>query len=265
MDSAVRLDEAGEQRGVVVRDDEADFAGLREASSAGRRRGVRLRLVDTGKLTAVELEWLGQAGAEIYTSDLARRNLSEVVLISRACRRGGSAASFFHHGPLEAEGAEGRVDAAALREMAGSGVYLALSDKERPREPEALIPMAAAGRRGKSPMVYYHHRPVGPWLEGLAREGAWIHAAAPTPERDEDASGLRRTAAAAAESGQGLVLHVQGPVDPFRLEDLFAAGAYLVFETPPADFRSPLRPLEERAARRLPGLRAGYLYREFMR
>ena len=157
------------------------------------------------------------------------------------------------------------IDAGAVRDMAESGIYVALSDRAQPREPGTVLDLAASGRRGKCPLVYYHHRPLVPWLEDLGREGAWIHVVAPAKDEAADLPLLRRAAAAAAAAGQGLVLHVERPVDPFVVGDLFDAGAFGVFETPPTDFKSLSRPLEERAARRPPGRRAGYLYREFMR
>ncbi|MBM3294545.1 MAG: hypothetical protein FJY82_08470 [Candidatus Aminicenantes bacterium] len=265
MDPKMGFETEAEKRGLVVRDDEADFAALREAASGRKRREGRLRLVDSGRFSAVELEWLGKAGAEIYTSDRARPRAAEVVFLSAAARTGGAAVSFFHHGPLEPEEAGPALGLPDLREIAENGVYLALSASPRPRDPGTLVVLAAAARRGRSPLVYYHHGPLGPWLEDLAREGAWIHAVYPPPDGRGDDDSLRRTACAAEAAGGGLVVHVRKPADPNRLEDLSAAGARLVFERPPSDFRSRLRRLEERAARRPLDPRAGYLYPEFMR
>jgi hypothetical protein len=256
-----------EPRDLVVRDDEADFASLRDAAIACRRRGGRLRLVDGGRLSAFELEWLGKAGADLFTSDLARTSLSEFILMNAASRKGGARTSYFHFGPLgpEAAGApEATVGEAALREMAGSGVFIALSNTSRARDPERLIALAYDGRRGGSPLVYYHHGAVEAWLEDLARQGAWIHVGW-TIAHEQDAALLGQTADAAAAAGQGLIVHVDRRADPSSLEDLFAAGAYLAFETPPPDFRSSCLRLERKAKRRIPGARAGYLYREFMR
>jgi len=265
MDVTETFEADGQPRGPVLRDDEADFAALRDAALACRRAGVRLRLVDTGKLAASELEWIAQAGADLYTSDLARTSLAEIVFLSLASRKGGAATSYFHHGAFEPGRPEAALDAEAVREMAASGIFVALSDRARPRESDKLLSVAASARRGKSPLVYYHHRPLVPWLEDLGREGAWIHVVAPGKDEAADLQLLRRTAAAAAAAGQGLILHVERTLDAFAVEDLLDAGAFGVFERPPADFKSLVRPLENRAARRRPGARAGYLYREFMR
>lgn len=255
-------------RDFVVRDDEADFTALADAARACRRGGTRLRLIDAGRFTAFELEWLGEKGAELYTSDLARQNLSEFILMNAASRKGGAATSYFHFGPLDAEGIDApdaTLEGGALREMAGSGVFVALSNRMRARDPERLIALAYDGRRGGSPVVYYHHGAADTWLEDLARQGAWIHVAPPTLAEEEDVGRLGETAGAAEAAGQGLIVHVARRASLPGLEDLFAAGAYLMFETSPADFRSPYLPLERKAKRRIPGPRAGYLYREFMR
>jgi hypothetical protein len=255
----------GEPRDLVVRDDEADFAALLDAAIDCRRRGARLRFIDAGRFTVLELEWLAEKGAEIYTSDLARTNVSEIILMSAASRKGGAATSYFHHGPLDLGAPDVPVGEGAVREMARSGVFVAVSNKARRRQPESLLGLADDGLRGRCPVVYYHHGGVEAWLEDLGRQGAWIHVATASVGVEEDAVRLAEAADAASAAGQGLVVHLERHVPLPWLEDLFAAGAYLLFEIHPTDFRSPLRALERKAARRIPGPRAGYLYLQFMR
>ncbi|MGB8959814.1 MAG: hypothetical protein WCC00_12465, partial [Candidatus Aminicenantales bacterium] len=66
-------------------------------------------------------------------------------------------------------------------------------------------------------------------------------------------------ARAAASSGSRAVVHIERGL-PFELiEALWAAGAALLFLTPPSDDRSLLRPSEMKAARRKPPVRAYWL------
>ena len=48
------------------------------------------------------------------------------------------------------------------------------------------------------------------------------------------------------------------------LPDLVAAGVILLFKTPPSDYRSPLRPFEEAAARRRLDPRSYYLFPDYV-
>jgi hypothetical protein len=57
---------------------------------------------------------------------------------------------------------------------------------------------------------------------------------------------------------------VDEPIDPARIADLMAAGVHFLFLTPPCDYRSPVRPLEEKARRRPLDPRAYFLYPGFM-
>jgi hypothetical protein len=265
METMTRPDAAESRGDLVVRDDETGFTALRDAALACRRRGTRLRLVDSGRLPAFELEWLGEAGAEIYTSDLARRSLADIIRMNAASRKGGASTSFFHHGLLAGETAEATIGFEGLREMGRSGVHPAVSNKARPREFDLLIVLAGDAARGRSRLVYYHHGALDPRLDDLGRSGVWIHVAATSLGAAEDAVRIVDVARAAAAAGAGVVLHVDLAVEPSRIEDFLAAGGFAFFHLPPSDYRSPLRPLEERAARRPPNPRSGYLYPEFMR
>jgi hypothetical protein len=60
-------------------------------------------------------------------------------------------------------------------------------------------------------------------------------------------------------------VHAERAAPASALSDLLDAGAHILFQTPPSDYRSPFRELEERASRRKLDPRSFYLYREFMR
>ena len=275
------IPEAGVREGspatadLVVRDDAAAFPALRDAAKARRGTGAPLRLIDAGALPGPELEWLGRAGAAIYSSDAAGRTGRELVLVSDAARKGRAFVSYFHHGPFaEGDAGGGPVVFADLLEFGRSGLRLYVSNAKIPRDFGALDALAYACEKGGSAFGYYHHGPLTHGLEDLARRGAWIHvdirsasepgSGEPAPATDEAALLLADCARAAHATGAGIVLHIDAAVDPVRLADWMAAGVHLLFLTPPRDYRSPLRPLEEKARRRPLDPRAYYLYPAFM-
>jgi len=94
---------ADKGKNITVRDDQHDFSSLLDSVKLCRRRYSRFRLIDSGKLDFFQLEWLGQAGADIYSSDKARSDAFELEFVNRACREGNAFASYFFHGLLESE------------------------------------------------------------------------------------------------------------------------------------------------------------------
>jgi hypothetical protein len=249
---------------LVVRDDAADFPALRDAAKSRRGSGSPLKVIDAGKLPAPELEWLGRAGAAIYSSDAAGRTARELVLVSDAAKKGGASVSYFHHGPF-AEGEGGTLlPFTDLLELGRSGLHLYVSNAKIPRDFAALDTLAYACEKGGSKFGYYHDGTLEPGLEDLARRGAWIHVHVRSVASDADAVFLADCARAGRPSGAGVVLHVDVPIDAARIADLMAAGVHFLFLTPPCDYRSPVRPLEEKARRRPLDPRAYFLYPGFM-
>lgn len=94
---------ANEGEDITIRDDQYDFPWVLDAVRRCRKRGFRFRLVDSGKFDISQLEWLGKAGADFYTSDGSRPSVFELELMNKACRRGRAFVAYFHYGPLEAE------------------------------------------------------------------------------------------------------------------------------------------------------------------
>jgi len=250
---------------LVLRDDQADYPSLMEASKDRRAHGARLRLIDAGHLTAVELEQIGLSGAEIYTSDAARLTPADFFMMIDATKKGRGLLAYFHHGPLAATPETATLPFETVLEMARRGAFLYFSNKSVRRETEALTVLAEAARQGKRRLIYYHHGSISEGLEDLAGKGAWIHFLSETAAEDQDVLRLGELAKAAAAAGAGVVFHVERLIPVPKIEDLMAAGAHFLFRTPPSDYRSPYRSLEERASRRRLDPRACYLYCEFMR
>jgi hypothetical protein len=254
------LDPTSPTRTVTLRDDRLDFPALRDAAAACRRAYARLRIVDHGRLTVSELEWLGEAGADIYTSDKARVDGAELVLIRKAARRGDALTVYFVNAPFSDAPAAGTAAYETLRELGRSGLDLHVSDGIHPREIARLGELAYDCRRGDAAFVLHRHGALeAPHVE-LAAQGVWINVSSREAALESALPALLDCARAAREAQAGLVLHIENPIEPLVLADLSAAGAFLLFKTPPSDYRSPLRPFEEAAkAVRLEN-RAFYLF-----
>ena len=248
------LSEAAGRNNATVRDDQHEFSVLLDAARISRQKRLRFRLIDTGKLDFLQLEWLGEAGADIYTSDEARPKASELDLIRRACSKKRRIVAFFFHGLIEEEGIT----------IARTGVYLYLSNREKERDPELISRLSQSCRKEQSWLVYYHHGPVIAELEDLARNGTWIHVSDRNLHSEGDVSALVDAAVRASENDAGLVLSIERGMELSPLRDLSKAGAHLLFKTPPSDSGSPLKGLEKEAARKKLDFRAYYLYPTFL-
>lgn len=247
----------------VVRDDSGDLASLFDLLRDRRRAGGRAKLIDTGKLAIPDLERLAEAGMEITSSDAVRTEAHGLVLIAIAARKGGSSLSYFVHGPLDDAAREAGIALDDVLELGRTGARLAVSSGRVARAAATLGRLADACRKGGTRLIQYHAGPAEASLVETCRAGAWLHldAAAQDPA---DAPLVRDCARAARSAGAGLVLHVSGTIDPGAFADLYESGAFILFHTPPADYRDPRRALEARAkARPLPAS-ASHLFPGFM-
>jgi hypothetical protein len=262
--SDLSADDPADQRDVILRDDQADYPTILDEAKACRKKHVRLRLIDSGRFSSSELEWLGNAGAFIATSDRARKDLRELILISDAVKKGNALASYFHSGPLEDEEKERAVSFPSLKLMAGSGCYIYVSNSRFARELPRLEELAFACLKSESRLAYYHHGPIEPELEDLCRQGAWIHLGAESLEGADAVRLVSECARAAQAAGSNIILHVGGPIDLLYLEEVSEVGAHVLFHTPPSDYRSRQRPYELRAGQKRLDFRAYYLFPHLM-
>lgn len=258
------LSRAEQGREITTRDDQNDCTVFLDAARVARRNGARLRLVDTGRFSAFELEWLAEAGTDLYTSDEARPNRAELGLLAKACARGDAVIAYFHHGILTADSGETPTSLGFLAEAGRDGVDVHLSSRERTRDLAGLAEIAHVCRRAGSRMVYYHHGSLDAGLGNLARSGGWIHISDLNLPAGEQGALLADIAAEAAASGSGFVIHLEKGLAVETVRDLLEAGAFVLFKTPPADRRSAFRALERRARKRTLDRRACYLYPDFL-
>lgn len=249
---------------VTVRDDQYDFSSLLDSVKLCRRRGRRFRLIDSGKLDLFQLEGLGEAGADIYTSDGARSDSSELELVNRACRKGNAIVSYFHRGLLESEEESDSTSFSGLQKMGRSGIYLHLSNREGVRNVSQLADLAYACLRGGSWLVYYHHGILESSFEELGKDGTWIHISDESLKKSEEGAQILNKVKSLLSSGVKLIIHLEKGLDFLLLRDIMRAGAFVLFKSSLYDYRSPFRTLEREARKRKVDFRAYYLYLIFL-
>lgn len=257
------LDRTAKGRGMIVRDDQFSFSELLDAARMCCRQRQRFHLIDTGKLSLFELEWLGEAGTDIYTSDEARPKVEELDFLARACARGKAVVAFFHHGRTEEKAGE-QDSLPFLEALAHRGVYLHLSNREKERSLGGLSRLASACRRGDVWLVYYHHGPFAKQIGDLIREGAWVHLSDRSLSSGEAFSSLAETIKEYSGNKPRVVVHIEEGLAAQALLDLERTGAFLLFKTPPSDYRSIVSAIEKRAKKRRLDFRAYYLHTTFL-
>jgi hypothetical protein len=258
------LDRVRMRQDLVIRDDQFDYEPLLDAAKYARGRRIRLSVLDTGRFGLNELEALAREGARILTSDEARPRPDEWEILLEACRATRTYLSVFWNGPLPAADQTSGIPLQVLVDLLGRGMDLQVSNRAHARDIPLLAELAAAARAGHGYFVYYHHGPLVPELAATATHGGWVHFS------DKDSTGeiwaglAVAIARAAAASGVRAAVYVERGLPVELLEELWTAGAALVFLTPPNDDRSFLRPVERKAARRKLPARAFHLSTAFL-
>ncbi len=255
---------AGKGRDITVRDDQHEFPWLLDSVKLCRKKGARFRLVDSGKLSLFQLEWLAEAGADLYTSDEARAEASELEQVNRACQKGGAFVAYFHHGPLESEEESSSLSFFDLKDMARSGIYFYLSNREMKRDISKLNELAHACQKGGSWLVYYLHGSIENSLEDLAGDETWIHVTDQIFQEPEDPTLILDKIRSAMSAGARLILHVEKGLDLSLLRDVMKTQVFVLFKSSLFDYRSPLRALERKTRKRKPDFRSYYLYPNFL-
>jgi len=250
----------GKSRDITVRDDQFEFSFFLDTVRRFRDRKHRFRLIDTGRFSSIELEWLAAAGADLYTSDDARSNAQELELINASSKKGNALVAFFFNGDLGV-GEQGKsISLSELMNLGRSGVYVHVSNKKAKRDLSVLTQLADNCRKGGSWLVYYHHGALEMQVVGLAQNGAWIHISDLSLADIESPSLAKDIVQSACSSGGNLVLHWEKGVPFFLLNDIVKAGAVVLFESVLFDFKSPFRVFKEKAGGRKLDHRAYYLY-----
>jgi hypothetical protein len=249
---------------VLFRDDQIDPLRLTDEIRRLGRGGRKAALLDTGVFGLVELEWLAKEGLRLYTSDEAGRPAPDLIRIGEEIRKAGGGMFYFHNGTWDGDSSPAHPSFADLVDMGRSGIDIHVSNRERDRDPVRLCELARACREGRAWFVYYHAGRVSPWIEDLARCGAWIHLTEESLAADGDVLIVKDAAAAARRRGFNIILHLASVRNVSWVKDLLEAGVLVLMETAPSDYRSPLRELEAESKKTRLEPRTYYLNSPFL-
>jgi hypothetical protein len=252
-----------EQRDLTIRDDQYEYAWFLDAIRLCRDKGGRFRLVDSGRFDRFQLEWLMEAGADLYTSSQTRGDLDSLTGLQRAAKRGRAILAFLQSGSLPSSEDEDAGKSAILDTLGRDGVHIYLTNREASLDFGQLGRLAETCQAGGTRLVYYHHGAFVPELEDLARSPLWIHLSDDSLREQEAAVALLDLVTSSATRAE-FVLMIQGGIEYQPLKDLLSAGAYVQFQRAQFDYRSPFKELERAAAKRRPDFRAFYLYPSVM-
>jgi hypothetical protein len=223
-----------------------------------------MNLLDTGRFEPSEIEWFIRERVRFYTSDEARPREMELSRILKACRASKTFMAFLQNQKLGNGSGAQTFSLDTLKGLASAGMDVHISNRSHARPFGVLSELAENARAGRSSFAYYHHGPLPQDLAGLAALGAWIHVS----DRDLGAPGAadlgQEIARAAGGAGSRIVLYVEAGLPLPVLESLFAAGAAVLFQTPPSDRQSLQKPFEQKARKRELPVRAYYLSTAFL-
>lgn len=254
------LSESEKGADVTARDDQYDLSAFLDAARVSRKRGGRFRLVDTGKFSLFQLEWLAKAGADIYTSDEARPSQVEISLLSTTCRQSMAIVAYVHHGELMMNGRGEPTSLAFLMDICRNGAYFHISNRVRKRDFQTLRELAYACGKAGTRLVYYHHGHLDVGMDELIGQNAWVHITDESLRPAGDAAHLLEMIRQRRGTKVNLVLHIEEGLELEILRDYLQAGVHILFKTPPSDYKSAFRRIERLARKRKLDWRAYYLY-----
>jgi len=252
-----------EKRDLTVRDDQYEYAWFLDAIRLTQEQGRRFRLVDSGRFERFQLEWLLEAGSDLYTSSRIRKDLGELAGLQKAARKGRAVLAFLQTDPLGSGGDEGQENTSDLLALGRDGVYIYLSNREKQQDFEQLGQIAESCQSGGTRLVYYHHGALVPEIQELARFPLWMHLSDSSLREEAAASTLLELLTSSSTQAE-FVLSIAKNLDYLVLRDILSAGAYVRWQGAQFDYRSPFKELENIAAKRRPDFRAFYLYPNVM-
>lgn len=249
---------------LTFRDDQHDYAWLLDVIRMRKPRGNRFRLVDSGVLEGHQIETLVGMGADLYTSDRARKDILELESILMTAKSGGTIVASLLQNEIVSEEEPGFIPLASLANLGRQGLFFHVSNRERDRKLADLSQIAVQCRKGSSRLIYYHHGPMTPEFVGLAKEGIWIHLSNKSIQSEDDLFLFLDMTAAARLSGANCVLYVEKEMSLSSLREAVKSPAIVLFKTAPVDFKSPFKPLSDEAMKKHLDFRAFYLYSTFL-
>lgn len=251
----LQLERQEKKSRLILRDDLFGLSVLKDLLEKAAARRIRVALLDSGRLSPEELEWLGEFPFSFYSSDTSRPDFQILSQISLGLKLRGCSLFYFLEGDL---GEDSRLlDNAGLFEA----IYVSGREKERPLE--ILIRLAEEASRSRTTLVYYHHKKPEENLARVCLKNCWLHVSNKRLEEDAEIMMLDLMKEIKKKGGR-LVVHVERGQSYQFLKRLAECGVFLVFNLPPLEPASRLFYLAESWQKKKLPEKAYYLYREIM-
>jgi hypothetical protein len=239
----------------IIRDDLYELEELQEIFQAARKKKLRIRLLDTGKLGPLEIETLAGIPFSFYTSDSARTDVSELsrlseILVDKKCRL-----YYFHEKEIEADHAE------LFFACFFTSIYI--SNRQMPRDLYLLKKLSEQISRTGANFVYYHHGNLEESLTGISQKRCWIHVSNEFfgEENEIMISDLLKK----VKKNKGkLIVHINRSQSYYFLKFLSDSGAFMIFNTSPSEYAVRVHALETYWLKKKLPDEAFYLYKEAM-
>lgn len=240
---------------LILRDDLDDLPVLSDLLEKATYRKIRIALLDTGRYSPEELEWLGEFPFSFYTSDSSRPDFQVLSHINLALKPLGCGLFYFLQGELkEDSGLWNNIDLF-------QAIYISGREKDRPFE--LLARLAEEVSRSRSTLVYYHHKKPEENLAQVCLKNCWLHISNKNFEEDAEIMILDLLKEIRKHGGRP-VIHVDRGQSYHFLRRLAEAGAFLEFNLPPLEPGSKVFALAGSWQKKKLPERAYYLYREIM-
>ena len=249
---------------IILRDDQEEFTIIRDTARICRKKQKNFRMIDTGIFDRAHIEWIIEAGADLYTSDKIGREFLDLNFLNRTAQKAKRHVAFFLENIPEEKKEEGNYLPSEILLLGENGIFFHVSNQRKKFSFEFLEDLAHKCSRGRSWLVYYHHGPLEPSLTSIAENAGWIHISDQDIAKEQNILLISDIIQAARPNGSNLILHLEKGLPYIFLKEILEAGAVVLFKIPPIDYRSPLRKLEIMAKRRHLDHRTFYLHTELM-
>ncbi|MCR4409612.1 MAG: hypothetical protein QHH43_08875 [Candidatus Saccharicenans sp.] len=240
---------------LILRDDLYDLSPLKDILEKSATGKILVSLLDTGRLSPEELEWLGEFPFSLYTSDAARQDFQVLNHIHLVLEPLGCGLFYFLQGEL-------KEDSALWNNVElFQAIYVSGREKDRPLE--ILARLAEEVSRSRSTLVYYHHKKPEENLAQVCLKNCWLHISNKNLEEDAEIMILDLLEEIKKHGGRP-VIHVDRGQSYHFLRRLAEAGAFLEFNLPPLEPDSKVFALAGSWRKKKLPEKAYYLYREIM-
>ncbi|MFW6129015.1 MAG: hypothetical protein ACOC6P_02070 [Candidatus Aminicenantaceae bacterium] len=259
--------EHAQKRNVTVRDEQYEFPVLLDAIHRCRKAGYRYRLIDSGRFDISSLEWLGEKGADVYSSDEYRIDPKELEFINISTRKGNAITAYLFNSSFESEEQGNKSEKISFSDLlliGNKGIYIHLSNRNHQRDISKLTELADLCYRNGSWLVYYHHGDFETNLVELVKNKAWVHISDNNFQQEENPFLLEEALKSSGPDAKRFVFHIEKNIEHSQLKKIHQAKAYIIFPAFSLDLQPRFQFITEKFKKKKLDFKAYFLYQEFM-